>query len=78
MVPPGGIRMYIFQQKLKSLKAKICTWNKDDFGNIFEDKKRLIKDIELIQQNGMETGWDMEMKEKEKDLLSQLDAWERQ
>ena len=52
-------------------------WNKEDFGNIFEDKKRLIKEINIIQQKGMETGWDMEMKEKEKDLLSQLDARER-
>ena len=38
---PGGTRMYIFQQKLKALKAKIRTWNNEYFGNIFEDKKRL-------------------------------------
>ena len=75
--PPGGTIMYNFQHKLKALKAKIRTWNKEEFGNIFEDKKRLIRDIEFIHQKGMETGWDMEMKEKEKDLLSQLDAWER-
>ena len=63
--------------KLNALKAKIHTWNKEDFGNIFEDKKRLINEIDLIHQKGMETRWDMEMKEKEKDLLKQLDASER-
>ena len=70
--------MYNFQQKLKALKAKIRTWNKEEFGNIFEDKKSLIQDIDLLQQKGMDTGWDVEMKEKEKDLLTQLDARERQ
>ena len=78
MAPHWGTRMYNFQQKLKALKAKIHTWNKEDFGNIFEDKKRLMNEIDLIHQKGMETRWHMEMKEKEKDLLNQLDASEKQ
>ena len=51
--------MYNFQQKLKALKARIYTWNKEDFGNIFSNKKRLIKDIYLLQKNGMDLGWDL-------------------
>ena len=74
----GGTRMYNFQQKLKALKAKIHRWNREDFRNIFEDKKILIQDLDQIQKEGMETGWDSELKEKERDLLSQLDARERQ
>ena len=62
----GGTRMYNFQQKIKTLKAKILTWNKEDFGNIFSDKKRLIQDIDLLQKKGMDLGWDVGMKEKEK------------
>ena len=77
MDTPEGIRMYNFQHKLKALKANMRMWNKEEFGNIFEDKKRLIQDIHLIRHKGMESGWDMEMKEKEKDLLIQLDARER-
>ena len=69
--------MYNFQQKLKALKAKIRTWNGEDFENIFADKKILIQDLDLIQKEGMETGWDPELKEKKKDLLSQLDSKER-
>ena len=74
---PWGTRMYIFKQKLKALKAKIRTSNKEDFGNIFEGKKRLTQDIHLIQQKGMDSRWDSEMKEKEKDLFAQLEARER-
>ena len=70
--------MYIFQQKLKALKSKIHTWNKEYFGSIFEDKKRLAWDINIIQQKWMDSGWDVEMKEKKKDLFSQLESRERQ
>ena len=74
----GGERIYSFQHKLKALKAKIRTWNKEDFGNIFEDKKRIVQEMTTIQQKGMESRWDLELKEKEKDLCSQLEVKERQ
>ena len=61
MVPPTGTAMYRFQQKLKTLKPKIRTWNKEEFSNIFEDKKMLITEIELLSQKGMEEGWDEDM-----------------
>ena len=54
----GGNKIYNFQQKLKDLKAKIHTWNKEYFGNIFEDKKMLLQDIDQLQQKGIELGWD--------------------
>ena len=66
MVPPIGTTMYHFQYKLKTFKAKICTWNKEEFGNIFEDKKRLTTELELLSQKGMEEGWDEDMQQKEK------------
>ena len=69
--------MYRFQQKIKALKAKICMWNKEELGNIFEDKKQLISDIDLINKKGMEYEWDEDMKVKEKDLLCHLEARER-
>ena len=70
--------MYHFQQNLKALKAKIRTWNREEFGNIFEDKKRLISELDLINREGMENGWNEDMKAKEKDLWGQLEARERQ
>ena len=38
----------------------------------------MISDIELINKKGMEYGWDEDMKVKEKELLCQLVARERQ
>ena len=61
LVPPAGTAMFRFQQNLKALKSKICTWNKEEFGNIFEDKKRLIADLEQLSQKGMTEGWDEDM-----------------
>ena len=68
MVPPTGTTMYHFQQKLKALKAKIRTWNKEEFGNIFEDKKRLTIELELLSQKGMKEGWDEDMQQKKREL----------
>ena len=70
--------MYRFQQKLKTLKAKIHTWNREEFGNIFEDKKKLLSELDLINRKYMEEGWDEDMKVKEKDLMSQIETRERQ
>ena len=78
MAELGGTRMYNFQQKLKVLKAKIRTWNKEEFGNIFVDKKRIVQELNAIQKRGMESGWEQELKEKEKYLSAQLEAKERQ
>ena len=74
LVPPLGTIMFHFQQKLKALKAKIHTWNREEFGNIFEDKKNMLNELDLINKQGMEVGWDEGMKVKEKDLMSQLEA----
>ena len=69
--------MYRFQQKLKALKARIHTWNKEDFGSIFQDKKKLLEDIKSTHKKGMEEGWDEELREQEKDLLNYIEAQER-
>ena len=59
------------------LKSKIRTRNKEEFGNIFEDKKRLIYELDQLSQKGMTDGWDEDMQKKEKYLWGQLEARER-
>ena len=56
--------MFHFQQKLKALKAKICMWNREEFGNIFEDQKQLLLELDVINRKGMEGSWDEDMKIK--------------
>ena len=41
-------------------------------------KKKLLNALDLINKQGMEVGWDEDMKSKEKDLMSHLKARERQ
>ena len=53
-------------------------WNKEEFGNIFEDKKRLISEMDLINKELMEKGWNEDMKAKAKYLWCQLEARQRQ
>ena len=78
LVPPISTAMFCFQQKLKLLRSKICTWNQEEFGNIFEDMKRLISELYILSQKGMMDGWDEDMQKKQKDLWGKLEATKRQ
>jgi len=46
----GETNMYRFQHKLKYVKQKIKTWNKEVLGNISEVKSQLEKEMELLQR----------------------------
>ena len=48
--------MYIFQQKLKSIKTKLKCWNKNTFGNIFQAKKELEEKMANLQQSMIKDG----------------------
>eukprot|EP00253_Pinus_taeda_P035189 PITA_35189 len=45
----GKNKMHTFQLKLKEMKNKIKKWNKEEFGNIMEGKKRLEQRMEDLQ-----------------------------
>ena len=69
--------MYNFQQNLKGLKAKIKKWNKEEFGNIFLEKRwleALLWEIQDIQTN---EGYSMALKEEERILEAKLEEWEK-
>ena len=46
--PIIGTHIYQFQQKLKHLKNYIKKWNKDSFGNIFQEKQVLETKIQHL------------------------------
>ena len=60
--------MYIFQQKLKTIKSNLKQWNKDTFGDIFQAKKELEEKMALLQQTMITEGHDEERKAQEKNL----------
>lgn len=65
--------MYIFQQKLKTIKSNLKRWNKDTFGDIFQAKKELEEKMALLQQTMITEGYDEERKAQETNLQRQ---WE--
>ena len=55
------------------MKHKIRKWNKEDFGNIFEENKKLEKAMEEVQQQIILEGRDEERCKEESSLISQLE-----
>ena len=78
MEPIRGTLVYQFKQKLRKLKAKLRTWNKEEFRDIFQDKKLLKNQLEEIQHEGMDNGYMNDLRNREQILLDQLNARERQ
>eukprot|EP00253_Pinus_taeda_P014726 PITA_14726 len=71
-------KMRLFQLKLKELKEKIKNWNKQEFGNILEDKQKLEKEMESIQQKMILEGRTEESISKEGSILGQLEERRKQ
>eukprot|EP00253_Pinus_taeda_P004365 PITA_04365 len=74
----GRCRMHTFQLKLKSLKGQIKRWNKEEFGNILEDKQKLEKEMEDIQQKIILEGRTEESINKEGAILGRLEERRKQ
>ena len=70
--------MYKFQQKLKTLKIRIKQWNKESFGNIFQEKKQLDLRIQEVELEMSRQGPSTELKSEEWWLLQHLNLKEKQ
>ena len=60
------LNMLSFQQNLKALKSKIKKWNKEEFGNIFREKRRLEICLHEIQTKGINEGYSRAVIEEER------------
>eukprot|EP00253_Pinus_taeda_P010493 PITA_10493 len=74
----GRCRMHTFQLKLKELKGKIKRWNKEEFGNILEDKQKLEEEMADIQQKIILEGRTEESINKEGVILGRLEERRKQ
>ena len=70
--------MWSFQQNLKALKSKIKKWNKEEFGNIFQEKRRLEIRLHEIQTIGLDEGYSQALIEEERLVENQLEECEKQ
>eukprot|EP00253_Pinus_taeda_P035368 PITA_35368 len=71
-------KMHTFQLKLKELRGNIKKWNKEEFGNIMEEKQRLEQEMEEIQQTIIIEGRLEESCKTEGILISKLEERRKQ
>eukprot|EP00253_Pinus_taeda_P015690 PITA_15690 len=69
----GKGKMHTFQLKLKEIKGKIRKWNREEFGHIMEEKQKLEKEMEDIQQQIILEGRDEERSKEEGRIIKQLE-----
>ena len=55
--------------KICILSSNLHKWNKCTFGNIFKEKEAIQHELEIMQHSIMDTGYIVEVKNKENDLL---------
>ena len=70
--------MFTFQQNLKGLKTQIKKWNKEEFGNIFCEKRRLEIHLHEIQTKGINEGYSQVLIEEERIVEANLEEQEKQ
>ena len=70
--------MYIFQQKLKTIKINLKRWNKNTFGDIFQAKKELEEKMANLQQSLIKEGPNYERIAQESNLQRQWEEWLKQ
>lgn len=64
--------MFVFQQKLKHIKECVKKWNRESFGNITQEKRRLDKQLEEIQNKTMKEGYTEEVTNVRKVIMQEL------
>ena len=72
--------MFRFPQKLKHIKNKVKIWNKESFGNTFQEKKRVELQLIDLQQYSMIEWFSDTFKKEEENLLKELETreiWEK-
>lgn len=70
--------MYVFQQNLKHINECLKKWNRESFGHITLEKRKLEQQLEDIQTKTMKEGYSEEEKHVEKTIMQELMQREKQ
>lgn len=70
--------MFQFQQNLKYLKQVLKTWNRTQFGNIFDQRKALEQQMNTLQQCIVSEGRTEDYALQEQALLNQIETQRQQ
>eukprot|EP00253_Pinus_taeda_P028735 PITA_28735 len=77
-IPSEGSKMYQLQQKLWFLKSHLKRWNRETFGNIFEEQQKLNNELKELHQKIITTGHTDATLEQEQHLSDQLEDRRKQ
>jgi hypothetical protein len=66
--------MFRLQTILKHIKEKLKQWNKEVFGNIYQDKKVLEDKMGWLQEQCIQEGYNEERKKEENQLIQEWEA----
>ncbi len=67
-----GTALFRVAAKLKNVKKSIKFWNKTTFGNIFENKNKIVEELKDIQDKIQADGYELVSREEESDKLVEL------
>ena len=70
-MPIEGTKMFKLQARLKFIKAKLKSWNREVFSNIFADKHHLEQQLEEIHNTWIQGGMSQESIDMERNLMQQ-------
>ena len=70
--------MYFFQQKLKYFKQYVRKWNKEVFGNIFQERKLMEQKLENLQAQFIQAGYTITQQQEENELKRKLEERHKQ
>jgi hypothetical protein len=65
--------MFCFQQRLKNFKHQVHQWNKDVFGNIFQERKALEQKLEDLQDRVIQMGYMVTQQQEENTIKRKLE-----
>jgi hypothetical protein len=65
--------MFYFQQRIKNFKQQVRKWNKDVFGNIFQERKALEQKLEDLQDQIIQIGYMVTQQQEENTIKRQLE-----
>lgn len=68
-----GSEMFIVVNKLKAIKRKLLEWNRENFGNIFDKKLLIEKNLKDFNKEVLEKEMNEHLFLKEKSLLSEYE-----
>jgi hypothetical protein len=72
-LPDQGTRMFKLYKRLKYIKHKLKEWNKEIFGNINQEKKKIEDRMRILQELCIDEGY---IEDRKREEIQMTQEWE--